>query len=32
VNRARNRLSDLLSLDADDIGPDRLTRAALSAA
>ena len=32
VNRARNRLSDLLSLDADDIGPDRLTRAALFAA
>jgi RNA polymerase sigma-70 factor, ECF subfamily len=30
VNRARSRLAQLLSLDADeDFGPDRLTRAAL---
>ena len=32
VNRARRRLSELLSLDVGDIGPDRLTRAALFAA
>src|SRR6201984_2046777 len=32
VNRARTRLSDLLSIDsADDFGPDRMTRAILSA-
>jgi RNA polymerase sigma-70 factor (ECF subfamily) len=33
VNRARSRLSGLLHLDAaEDIGPDRITRAALQAA
>jgi len=32
VNRARRRLSELLSLEMEDIGPDRLTRAALFAA
>jgi RNA polymerase sigma-70 factor (ECF subfamily) len=32
VNRARRRLAELLSLEMDDIGPDRLTRAALFAA
>jgi RNA polymerase sigma-70 factor (ECF subfamily) len=32
VNRARRRLSQLLSLEMDDIGTDRLTRAALFAA
>ncbi len=33
VNRARSRLSGLLNLDAaEDIGPDRITRAALQAA
>src|SRR5258707_1239764 len=32
VNRARTRLSDLLSIDgADDFGPDHTTRAILSA-
>jgi RNA polymerase sigma-70 factor (ECF subfamily) len=30
VNRARNRLAELLQLDgADEIGPDRLVRAVL---
>ena len=32
VNRARRRLSELMVLDVEDIGPDRLTRAALFAA
>ncbi|HKH96196.1 MAG TPA: sigma-70 family RNA polymerase sigma factor [Beijerinckiaceae bacterium] len=32
VNRARRRLSELMSLEMDEIGPDRLTRAALFAA
>ncbi len=32
VNRARRRLSELMSLEVDEIGPDRLTRAALFAA
>jgi RNA polymerase sigma-70 factor (ECF subfamily) len=32
VNRARRRLAELLLLEMDDIGPDRLTRAALFAA
>jgi RNA polymerase sigma-70 factor (ECF subfamily) len=32
VNRARRRLAELLSLEMDEIGPDRLTRAALFAA
>ena len=32
VNRARRRLSELMSLERDEIGPDRLTRAALFAA
>jgi RNA polymerase sigma-70 factor (ECF subfamily) len=32
VNRARRRLAELLSLEMDDIGPDRFTRAALFAA
>ena len=32
VNRARRRLAELLSLEMEDIGPDRLTRAALFAA
>jgi RNA polymerase sigma-70 factor, ECF subfamily len=32
VNRARTRLSDLLAIDGtDDFGPDRTTRAILSA-
>jgi RNA polymerase sigma-70 factor, ECF subfamily len=29
VNRARARLTELLALDADDFGPDRLVKAAL---
>jgi len=32
VNRGRRRLSELMSLEMDEIGPDRLTRAALFAA
>jgi RNA polymerase sigma-70 factor, ECF subfamily len=32
VNRARTRLADLMALDVKELGPDRLTRAALSAA
>jgi RNA polymerase sigma-70 factor, ECF subfamily len=32
VNRARRRLSELMSLEMDEIGPDRLTRAVLFAA
>lgn len=32
VNRARRRLAKVLSLQIEDIGPDRLTRAALFAA
>jgi RNA polymerase sigma-70 factor (ECF subfamily) len=32
VNRARRRLSELLALEMEDVGPDRLMRAALFAA
>ena len=32
VNRARTRLAELMAIDVHELGPDRLTRAALSAA